>query len=1063
LTVADERRRLLELRIRGNAAARPKASEPPATDLAPASHGQSRLWFLEQLQQSETPYNLHAIQQLPFAVEPRVLEQSLREIVDRHEVLRTTIEIGSAGLLQRISPEPRVALSVFDLSMLPVGRAREEAIRKMSACFAERFDLSQGPLLRVELHRLPGNESLLLVVVHHIVFDGPSFQIFFRELSAIYGAQMAGRPHGLPPLRTQYAAFAKDQAARLTAERIEKEVAFWRQELESVPLLDLPFDRPRSPTPSFRGAIREVRIGRDLAQRLQRRASELKATIFTVLLASFWAALARICGQNDFALGLPVTGRDTPERQDAIGFYVDTVVVRPREEPDPTAEQAVIAAREALTRSIAHRGLPFEMLVLHLAPKRDLGVNPFFQVGFQWMEFFTPAEADGQGLARSSAMFDLGLDLWPLGEGLGGRLEYNIDLFDPPTADLIVHAFEAALDWITGPSRNLRDLDLTQGLSAAQLSILSGPEVHAHAVTWMDLMREVAARQGEAIALEYEGRAVSYRELIVRVQHLAGSLVQAGVTPGAVVVLEMDRLLDLLEMQLATCWAGAAFTCVDPCWPKARREAIALELGQPLRINTQLASKLQKEAERPIPPAPIAGQTAYVIFTSGSTGQPKGVALAHAGLTNVALSQRMLFALGPGRRVAKLASPTFDASIFETTLALCSGATLVIARPGILAGGELEAFLDAKAVDTVVLPPSVLATLPPSAGNSLKLVCAAGEGCPTALAERFGRTAAFWNLYGPTEMTIWATSGHTPIGSRVAIGVPIANTTTFVMDAHGRPVPVGMLGELWVTGPGVAQGYLGRSELTAERFVTLPSGKRAYRTGDLVRQTRTGQLVFLGRTDRQVKVRGLRIELDEVEAVLRETPGVSEVVVEARTVAGLPTLAAYVLSDSTARDTLIDACRAQLGARLPKSMCPSHFVIVESLPRTQSGKIDRNALPALEGATTTAQAYLAPRSGTEAQVAELMAHVLRASRVGAEDDFFHIGGHSLAAVRLAARLRSAMGVQVTVAEVFAHSTVAALARHIDSLRSAPAPVGEEVELRRLPRGRKLHDLEEERG
>ena len=1059
---AEDRRRLLELRIRVGAAATPSLGPVAAADVRPTSHGQRRLWFLEQLQQTEAPYTLHAVQSLGFGLDPKLLEASLAEIVARHEVLRTTFEMRDDELVQVIAPRGAVPLRTFDLTDVPEDRRGAEALRRMGATVSQRFDLARGPLMRVELYRLAEQEWRLLVVVHHIVFDGPSFTIFFAELTSIYGARLEGRPHDLPALRTQYGDFAQEQGARLTPERIESEVAFWRQELSGTPLLDLPMDRGRTAAPTFRGSLCEIEIRPDLAGRLQRRAAGLQATFFTVLLGGFWAALAQLCGQTDFALGLPVTGRDTLERQDAIGFYVDTVVVRPRLEGDPTSDDVVRAARAALARSLAHRALPFEMVVQHLSPERDLGLNPFFQVGFQLMEYFTPGEAGGSDLAHSSAMFDLGVDLWPHGDGLGGRLEYNSDLFDPASAELVVHAFLSALEWIAEPQNRLGDLDLGRGLETSQLSILDGPAMDIGEASCLDLIAEVAARHGPEIALEDAEGRLTYADLMDRVAELGAALTGAGVEKGGVVVLELERSRDLVCLQLAAMWLGAAFVCLDPAWPQARRDGIVADIGTTVRINAKGLAALRAPRRPGGAPTPRPERTdaAYMIFTSGSTGRPKGVVIEHGGLLNVAHAQRQLFGLGPGRRVAQLSSPTFDASVFETVLALCSGATLVVAPPGIHAGEDLERLLAETAADTVVLPPSVLATVRPDHASSLALVCAAGESCPTDLARGFGG-CEFWNLYGPTETTIWTTAGQARLGPKVSIGPPILNTSTLVMDSRGRPAPLGMVGELWVAGPGLARGYLNQPELTGERFVSgvAPLAERAYRTGDLVRQTRAGELVFLGRADRQVKVRGLRIELEEVEAALRAVPGVAEVVVDTVIIAQEPTLVAYLqCADGSAPDPVVEASRAQLRARLPAYMCPSRFVAVATFARSASGKIDRSALPALEEAAPEGRPFVAPRSETERKVSELMALVLRAPRLSVDDDFFHVGGHSLAAVRLAARARTALGVDLSIADIFAHSTVAALAARVDAL-AAEGGGGEpeEVELVRLPRGTSILD------
>jgi amino acid adenylation domain-containing protein len=1059
MPLSEDRRHLLERRIRQGASVVTAETPGPGPRTEPASYGQVRLWFLEQLQQVEVPYTLHAVQRLPFQVDRVLLERAINEIVRRHEVLRTTFGLRDEELVQHIAPEMHVALCSVDLGHLPEEQRQPEALRQMGLLIGRRFDLEHGPLLRTALYRLADTDWLLLLTVHHIVFDWPSFPVFFKELDAIYGASIAGRSHGLPTSHAQYAAFAREQRARLTPERIADEVRFWTAELAGVPMLDLPVDRPRSSTPTFRGGRRHIDIAPALVARLQRRGAQARATLFIIALAGLWAALSRLCAQDDFAVGLPVTGRDTHARQEAIGFYVDTVVVRARLDGDPTSDELVAAARAAVGRSLTHRSLPFEMLVQHLQPERDLGVNPYFQVGFQLMQYpIGPADADAMEIARSSAMFDLGIDLWMQGQGIGGRVEYKSDLFNPPTIDLFVHVFLAALEWLLEPHRRLSELRIGAGIDPRHASILHGQPLELVGRSCLDLIADVARRHPELPALEGNEETISYGELMGRIERLSAAIVERGVAPGSLVVVELERSPDLVCLQLALMSGRIGFACVDPAWPRERRTRIFAGARPHLVIDAcEFASLQRDERGGTPPPGPDRGDVAYVIFTSGSSGQPKGVVVEHAGLLNVAYAQRHVFGLGPERRVAQLSSPTFDASIFETVLALCSGATLVVAPPGILAGEALEGFIERHAVDTVVLPPSLLATVRPGACLGLRLVCAAGESCPSDLMQRFREGCEFWNLYGPTETTIWATFGRDPCGSKVSIGRPIANLSTAVVDAAMNVVPTGVVGELCVAGVGLAQGYLNRPDLTRKSFVDDAPGLpgRLYRTGDLVRQTDSGKLIFLGRADRQIKVRALRIEPEEVEIALRGHPEIDDVVVGAFPVGAETALVAY-LQCAADGDTgaIVEDCRLLLRERLPAYMCPSHFVVLPVFPRTSSGKIDLRALPPPTDAAVPGQQYVAPATPTERQVVELMMRAAHASRVSATDDFFHIGGHSLAAVQLASRARSLFKVDVTLGDVFAHSTVSALAARIDALvRSASAE--EEAPLVRLPRGQRV--------
>lgn len=1056
-TPVDDRRRLLAQRIRGARAAGPAG---PASDRRsheePASFGQRRLWFLQQLQDRQAPYTLHTVRRAAFALDPALMADALNRLVARHDALRTTFRMTDRDLIQVIEGDVRFEPAIVDLGRLPEGEREAAATRMMAETLAEPFDLARGPLFRARLYRLAAADWLTLIAVHHIVFDGPSFDIFFRELDAIYGALAVRRPPDLPPPRAQYHDFAREQRDRLTPERIARETDFWRSELARLPLLDLPTDRPRTAGPSFRGALQRIEVPPELVRRLQARATAARTTLFAVLLAGHWTMLARLCRQTDFGIGLPVTGRDTLARQEAIGFFVDTVVVRIDGGEDPTGDALVAAAREAMKRSIAHRVLPFEMIVERLRPERDLGVNPFFQTGFQFMEYFATETSGDPGVPRSSAMFDLGLDLWFEGEGIAGRLEYNSDLFDPETIATIAETLHAALAWLADGARPLSAFRLGEVLLSARQSILRGPERRIEAATCVEMFETAAAMHPEAIALEGEGASVSYGALRGEVERLAGAMWRRGVRPGDTVALELDRSPDLSRLILASLRLGATFACLDPAWPEVRRAATLDDLAPVLRVGAGLLPTLRAEAEADAGPLryPRAGDRAYVIFTSGSTGTPKGVEIDHLGLANVAEAQRLAFGLGPGRRVVQLSSPSFDASIFETVLALTAGATLVVAPAGVLAGEELADLLDRARIDVAVAPPSILSTLPEGRGRSLRLICAAGESCPADLARRFAGSAEFRNLYGPTETTIWATSGQRVDGARVAIGTPIANTATLVMDEHLDIQPVGVPGELCIAGPGLARGYLGRPEVTAERFPLSASGARLYRTGDLVRQTRAGDLVFLGRVDRQVKVRGLRIELEEIEVALRASPQIMDAVVDTAEVAGQTALLAYLQLTGGRADDAIEACRDTLRSRLPAYMAPGRYVVVERFARTATGKIDRRALPAPGDERADEAPPLLAATPTEAAVAEIMAHVLRLPGVGVADDFFHVGGHSLAAVQLAARVSGVFGLALTVADVFAHPTVRALAGRVDALAAAPRETVQlEAPLVRLPRGR----------
>lgn len=1057
---ADARRRLLEQVIRQHAPRVAATAAPDEPRVEPASFAQRRLWLVEQVQQTEAPYTLHAVQRLRFRADARLLEEAIREIARRHEVLRTSFELVDDDIVQRVQPHPSLSLRSVDLRSLPPAERQAAALDSMSNTLRQRFDLRQGPLLRAELYTIGEGDDLLLIAVHHIVFDWQSFQIFFRELDAIYSALLANRPHGLPPIQEQYGAFAREQRLQLSADRMAAEVDFWRAELAALPTLDLPLDRVRPRVPTFRGSQLGLRLPATLVGRLRQRAVDGKATLFTALLVGLGAALGRVCRQRDFAIGLPATGRDSAGRQDALGFFVDTLVVRLRWADDATPDDLIAMGRDAMRRVLSHRRLPFELLVQHLHAERDLGLHPLFQVGFQLMQApMTPSDgAHAIDPPRTGAMFDICIDLWPEERDLCGRVQFNEDVLDPGTVDMLCQAFTATLGWLSESQTSWSELGFDALAMSTPPSLLSGEARRLPARSCLELIAEVASRVPEAVAVKGQSRCITYGELVPYVERLAGALTARGLRRGAVALLEVPRSPELVLLQLAIMRAGAAFACADPTWPADRRAAVGRLLGAPLVVDPMVLAELASDLAAPIVGDwPDAHDLAYVIFTSGSSGEPKGVAIEHVGLANVAAAQRQLFGLGPGRCVGQLASPSFDASIFEITMALCSGATLAVAPSGVIAGDELTGFIRAAGVDAIVIPPSVLATADADQCHCLRLVTVAGESCPADLAERFGAGRTFWNLYGPTETTIWATAGRSIVGAKVAIGGPISNMSTAVVDERGRVVPIGVVGELCVSGVGLARGYLNPAS-TERAFVPAPpalamlsGSSRAYRTGDLVRQLRSGELVFVGRADRQVKVRGLRIEPEEVERVLRRHPDISDVLVDAVEVAGEAVLVAYLQTTTAEIDALLDACRGLLHAQLPVYLCPSHFVAVDTFPRLPSGKVDRAALPP-PGGQTAASPAVPLATEAERQLAAIVERLLHRAPVGATDNFFRIGGHSLAAAQLTARVRAAFGVEIRIADVFAHPTVSALAAYVTARRELSRhDMDDDVPLVPLPR------------
>jgi amino acid adenylation domain-containing protein len=1066
----------------------------PRDGALPLSFAQQRLWFLDQLETNSPLYNNTSALRLAGALDRAALERSLNEIVRRHEVLRTSFANESGRPVQVIHPELALDLPVIDLRHLPRAEGEAEALRLANEAAHLPFDLARGPLVRVTLVRLADEEHIALLTVHHIISDGWSVGVFVREIAALYAAFVAGRPSPLPDLPVQYADVAAWQRSWLEGgaddngvSPLQRQLDYWRQQLAGSPgVLTLPTDQPRPALQSFRGAHHYFHLPRELSEWLATLSRQEGATLFMTLLAAFQVVLSRYSGQDDFCVGAPIANRTRAETEGLIGFFVNTLVLRADLAGNPTFRALLAQARERTLGAYAHQDLPFEMLVEALQPERNLSHTPLFQVMFVLdntpVEALTlpeltisPVEAEN-GIAR----FDITLAMHETPDGLRGMFEYNTDLFEAPTiARLVEHLTVVLAGIVADPDQPVATLPLLTPAERQRLLV----DWNATAAPFPDqtcfhhLFEAQVAQHPDAQAVILDDAALTYRELNARANQLAHYLQAHGVGPNTLVAVELDRSFELVIAILGVLKAGGAFLPLDPSYPPARL-AFMLDDAQPaavlvadttlprlrasapprlINLDSDWPAIARYPDHNPVSVA-TADSLAYVIYTSGSTGQPKGTLLAHRGWCNLTAFQRAAFDLQPGKRVLQFAALSFDASVWELGMALGNGATLVLARAELLRSGlELLRLMQTAQVTTVTLPPSLLAVLPPTDLPQLETVVAAGEACPAALAARWADGRRFFNAYGPTETTVCATIHRcaADAASNPPIGRPLPNVTCYVLDRQQQPVPVGAPGELYVGGAGVAQGYLNRPELTAERFVASPfrPDERLYRTGDLVRYRPDGDLEFLGRIDQQVKLRGFRIELEEIAAVLREQAAVQDALVLA-CAAGSgddQRLVAYVLrtpatADAAAPDDAASASalRAVAGARLPAYMVPAAFVFLDAWPLTPSGKIDRAALPSPERADQGAtQPYVAPRTEAEATLAQICAELLGLKRVGAEDSFFALGGHSLLATQLLARVRAQFQVELPLRTLFEQPTVAGLAQALalaqQTSSAAPTP------------------------
>ncbi len=1037
----------------------------------PLSWAQERIWFLDALQPGTAAYNIPLALRVAGALDADALGRALSEVVRRHEALRTVFSSVDGRPVQVVLPAGGAPLPVDDVSGVPA-EEREAAARRIAEAEAGApFDLAAGPLLRARLLRLAADDHLLVVVMHHAVSDGWSAGVLVSELAALYPAMLAGAPSPLAPLPTQYADWAIHQREWTRGETVERQLAWWREKLASVPPLELPTDRPRPPMQSFRGAVHRFEVPAGTAAALRALARGEGATPFMAMLAGFDLLLSRYSGQDDVAVGTTVSSRDGAEVAGLIGLFVNTLVLRTPVVPEEGFRALLARVRETALEAFARQEVPLGRLVEELQPERDLSRNPLFQVmiapqstaleevrlaGATW----TP-----QPLSAGAAILELTLFTWERsGGGLSMALEYATDLFEPATAErMSAHLVEMLRAVAAHPDRPVAEVEFllpaerAQVLEAWNATARPYPERCLH-----ELFAEQAARTPGAAALRFAGRTTTYAELERRANRLAHHLRELGVGPEMRVGLCMERTPEMVAAMLAVLGAGGAYVPLDPAYPAERVEYMLEDAGARLVVSQAgLAGRLpagiarvlvDAEAER-IAARPDTspesgaepGSLAYVLYTSGSTGRPKGVQVEHRSASHIVHFLRD--AVLPEHRAVVLGSTSvsFDVSVGEIFATICWGGTLVLVESAL----ELPRVAD-EGVRLVVTVPSAAAELLRTGGipESVRAFNLAGEALPASLArDLYARpqTERVLNLYGPTEDTVYSTWSTVERGAeRVRIGRAVANSRAYVLDPAGSPAPVGVPGELCLAGAGTARGYHGRPELTAERFVPDPypaesrGGARMYRTGDRARWLADGELEYLGRLDQQVKVRGFRIEPGEVEAALRAHPAVHDAVVVARGAgAEGARLVAYHLPAAGAARPGAGELREFLRGHLPDYMVPGAFVAMEAFPLTPSGKTDRRALPEPAAAEPAEDGYVAPRTPAEEVVAAAWAETLGLERVGAHDSFFELGGHSLLAAQLVARVGAALGVELPVRALFDAYTVERFAARVDdALRSA---------------------------
>jgi len=974
----------------------------------PLSFSQESLWLIHQLDPASPAYNVPAAVRVSGRLDSSRLERTLTEIVRRHEALRTTFPGGRP--VQRIHPPAPVPLPVIDLAGSP-----EEASRLVQEEALRPFDLSRGPLLRATLIRLGDEEHLVLLTMHHAVSDEWSVAVLVRELAAIY----SGSP--LAELPIQVADYAVWQREWLRSEALEARLAWWKERLAGAPpVIDLPLDRPRTVARTFRGGRVPVQVP---VEGLRQLAREHAASLFMVLLAGFEAWLSRHGAGDDFVVGVPVANRSHPGTEGLIGFFVNTLPLRGDLSGDPTFGELVQRVREEALGAFAHQDLPFERLVRELRPERSLAYAPLFQVMLAVHNVPAPSlELPGLSLRglepeAGTAKFDLVLEL---SEDGTGSLEYAADLFDPATAERLAGHLRVLLEAAV-PDLPLSSLPILTPAESLQIARWSEATTSFPTACLHHLFE--ARVRPEAIAVD----RMTYAELDRQANRLARRLRRLGVGLESKVALRHERAPGLIVGMLGILKAGGAYVPIDPSWPEERARLILEDAGIAITVDEELLAACQ-ESDEPLDVPVSPENLAYVIYTSGSTGRPKGTLVTHANVSRLLAATEPWFGFGPDDVWTLFHSTAFDFSVWEIWGALAYGGRLVIV-PSDTARSPEDFRLLLEGVTVLNQTPSAFRQLAFPPPESLRWVIFGGEALDVSSTAGWLGGPRLVNMYGITETTVHVT--YRPLSPedlntpwRSPIGVPIPDLSVHLLDRHGSPVPIGVAGELCVGGAGVARGYLGRPDLTAERFVPAPGGERLYRSGDLARRLPSGELEYLGRIDQQVKLRGFRIEPAEIEAALAAIQGVREAAVILRhDLPAGPGLVAYVVGEVAAGELL-----SILRKRLPDHMVPGHFVFLRALPLTVNGKLDRRALPAPEGARPDlARAWVAPRTPLERVLAGAWEEALGVDRVGIDDGFFDLGGHSLLATQMISWVRETFEVEVPLRELFERPTVAALA------------------------------------
>jgi amino acid adenylation domain-containing protein len=1044
-------------------AIRPRANRREA----PLSFAQQRLWFLHQLDPDSAAYNLPVYYRLSGQLNITALERSLNEVVRRHEILRTIFTERHDTPVQIVLPSLHIALPVIDLTAYHQVEAEVENF--IEAETVRPFSLEDGPLLRATLLKTSEDEHGFFLAIHHIVTDGWSMDIFMNELLTLYEAFSVDEPSPLAELPLQYGDFAAWQRESITGDTLAAQLAYWKRQLSGkLPVLELPADHPRPLRVTHSGADEWFDVTQNLTGKLNDLSHSEGATLFMTLFAAFLTLLHRYTRQHDILLGTAIAGRNHAQIENLIGFFINNIVLRTDLSGNPSFRELLRRVREVALGAYEHQEVPFEKLVEELQPERDQSRQPLFQVMFN-LQAAPPDEPAARGLTISprdfgnQTRFDLEFHLWVVPEGLAGPLVYNTDLFERATIVRMLGHFQTLLEAIAAnPDARLADLPLLtkEELRQAREWSKSESEYERDACVH-DLVEAQAARRPDATALVFGERQLTYAELNERANQLAHYLRRCGVGLEEKVGVLLEPAVEFIVALLAILKAGGSYVPLDSAYPKSRLEFMLEDSGVKLLLTApgqtdagdskevvyldETWKQFETESRENLHANATAEDLAYVMYTSGSTGQPKGVAVTHRAINRLVRNTNYL-QLDESDRMSHVSSVAFDAATFEIWSPLTSGSTLVrLPKETVLSPAELKRAIVEQRITVMFLPTALFNQVAQSEPDAFAPSRYLSFGADTSDAQAVrrvlesGKPLHLVHLYGPTEGTTlssWYEIEKVPADARtIPIGQSVSNTELWVLDQYGHVLPVGVPGELFIGGDGLAREYLKHPKLTAEKFVPHPfsnePGARLYRTGDLVRYLSDGNIDFLGRMDQQVKIRGFRIELGEIEAVLNEHTAVRESVVLVRDdVPGEKRLVAYVVADSGA---IVNELRSWLRERLPEYFVPTFFIVLDKLPLTANGKVDRRALPAPDQSELLKEKLVAPRTPEEEKIAAIWSDVLDIKPIGIQTNFFDLGGHSLLATRVVTRISEAFGIRLPLRALFDSPTIAGVAAQVASV------------------------------